>query len=78
VSTDIPECRVRPEWGRVARTAAELVAQVEAVMREDSPDRRRQRSEAMKAETWEAKVAQLREHVARVAEGKRALRRAAG
>jgi len=74
VSTDIPECRVRPEWGRVARTAEEFTAQVDAVLREDSPARRHERSEAMKAETWQARVSQLRDHVRRVAERKRAAR----
>jgi glycosyltransferase involved in cell wall biosynthesis len=74
VSTDIPECRVRPEWGRVARTAEEFTGQVEAVLGEDTPARRRERSEAMKAETWERKVDALGAHVLRVAERKKGAR----
>jgi glycosyltransferase involved in cell wall biosynthesis len=66
VSTDIPECRVKPEWGGVARGAEEFVGQVEAVLREDTPARRRERSEAMTAETWERKVNDLGDLIRRV------------
>jgi len=72
VSTDIPECRVRPEWGRVARDADDFVAQVEAVLGLDSPQARHDRSEAMRLETWDRKVEDLLGHVERVREKRRA------
>jgi glycosyltransferase involved in cell wall biosynthesis len=66
VSSDIPECRVREDWGRVARTHEEFLAQIQAVLKEDSPAARSRRSLAMKAETWERKVEEIGEHVMRV------------
>ena len=71
VSTDIPECRLNPEWTRIGRTREEFLAEVEAALREDSIDARLRRSEAMKQETWERKVALLGEHVIRVRDEKR-------
>jgi hypothetical protein len=71
VSTDIPECRVPPEHGRVAATHEEFVERIEDVLREDSPEKRRRRSEDMKAETWERKIAQMGAHVLRIRDRKR-------
>lgn len=73
VSTDIPECRLNPEWTRIGRTHEEFLAQVDAALREDSPEARRRRSDAMREETWEKKVAQLGVHL----EGVRAKKRSA-
>jgi len=63
VSTDIPECRLSPELTRIGRTHEEFLAEVEAALREDSPEARRRRSEKMKEETWEKKVEQLGVHI---------------
>jgi glycosyltransferase involved in cell wall biosynthesis len=71
VSTDIPECRLAPEWTRIGRTPDEFIAEIAAALASDSPDARRRRSEAMKAETWERKVAALGAHVDRVLQAKR-------
>jgi glycosyltransferase involved in cell wall biosynthesis len=67
VSSDIPEVRHYPEMCFVARDREEFVTLCAKAIAEDSPEKRRARSEAMKAETWEAKVAALGEHVHRVA-----------
>ena len=71
VSTDLPECALSPELTRIGRTHEEFLAQVEAALREDSPEARRRRSEMMKDETWEKKVAQLGAHIEDVRERKR-------
>jgi glycosyltransferase involved in cell wall biosynthesis len=71
VSTDIPECRHYPELCLVARDRDEFVALCERAIAEDSPEKRRARSDAMRAETWEQKVEALGEIVRRVAERKR-------
>lgn len=70
VSTDIPEVRHYPGCA-VARDRDEFVAQVDRAIAEDTPEKRRQRSESMRGETWDAKVALLGEHVQRVAAAKR-------
>lgn len=70
VSTDLPECRIHPEWTRIGRTADDFLRQVELALAETSPEARRARSDAMRAETWEAKVSLLGEILAkRVSEG---------
>lgn len=74
VSTDLPECRIREDWGRVARSREEFLAHIDAFLREDSPEGRRSRSEAMRAETWEHKIAEIGQHVMRVKEAKAARR----
>ena len=66
VSTDLPECRIREDWGRVGRSREEFIEQIEAFLREDSVEARRARSEAMRAETWEQKIAEIGAHVMRV------------
>ncbi len=85
VSTDIPEVTLYADDPRakqgamsgavlVGRTHEELFAHCERVLREDSPERRRARSEEMKKETWEVKVGELGDHVLRVRERKLAAR----
>jgi len=59
VSTDFPEVRRFKELVYLGNTPAEFVACLEQALREDSPARRRERSEAMRAETWEAKVEEI-------------------
>ena len=74
VSTDLPECRIREDFGRVARTREEFLAHIEAFLREDSPEARTSRSEAMRTETWEHKIAEIGDHVLRVKAAKAAAR----
>jgi glycosyltransferase involved in cell wall biosynthesis len=70
VSSDIPEVRHYPAC-LVARDREEFVAQCDRAIAEDTPEKRRARSEAMLAETWEVKVALLKAHVRRVMAAKR-------
>jgi glycosyltransferase involved in cell wall biosynthesis len=59
VSTDLPEARGHSEGVRVASTPDDFVAACEAAIAEGDPALRRRRSEAMAAESWEARVAEL-------------------
>jgi len=78
VSTDIPEVTLYADAAHgemkgavlVGRTHEELFAHCERALREDSPEARRARSDEMKKETWEVKVAELGDHVLRVREQK--------
>ncbi len=63
VSTDLPEVAFYDESCAVARTHDEFIARLEEAVRDDTPARRRQRSDAMRAETWEAKTRQVCERV---------------
>jgi glycosyltransferase involved in cell wall biosynthesis len=65
VSSDMPEVRYYDEC-LIARSNEDYDALVQKALREDSPERRRGRSEAMKKETWEEKVKSLGEHIERV------------
>jgi glycosyltransferase involved in cell wall biosynthesis len=71
VSSDMPEVRYYEEC-LIAKSHEDYDALVQKALREDSPERRRARSDAMKKETWEEKVKALGEHIARVREQKRA------
>ncbi len=71
VSTHLPECAQYPEWCSVADSREQFLAQCEAALAADSPAARRARSELMRAESWEHKVAQLGEHILRVQSQKR-------
>jgi glycosyltransferase involved in cell wall biosynthesis len=64
VSTAVPEVERYPEWAWVAGDKAEFERGVVAALAADSPARRRASSEAMRSETWEARVAQIAERVA--------------
>ena len=66
VSTGIPEVLHHKDWCEIADDPDAFLAACERALAEDSPDRRRRRSQAMASETWEAKVAALGEHVLRV------------
>lgn len=63
VATDIPGCHGYPDWCTVTRTREEFVAAIDHWVAADTPERRRARSEAMKAETWEARVNAIEEAV---------------
>ena len=71
VSTALPECAAYPEWCAVADTREQFLAACEAAIAADSPASRRARSELMRAESWENKVAQLGDHILRVQQQKR-------
>jgi glycosyltransferase involved in cell wall biosynthesis len=66
VSTGIPEMLHYPDWCYIANGPEAFLAACERALAEDSPEERRRRTEAMKAETWEAKVAALGDHVMRI------------
>ncbi len=59
VSTDLPEVRRYAHMAHVATTFEDFEAGVVAALANDSLDKRRERSEAMANETWQAKVAAL-------------------
>jgi glycosyltransferase involved in cell wall biosynthesis len=71
VSTPLPECAAYPEWCAVADTREQFLAACEAALAADSPESRRARSDLMRAESWENKVAQLGDHILRVQAKKR-------
>jgi glycosyltransferase involved in cell wall biosynthesis len=66
VSVDLPE--VGPYGGlcAIAKDYDSFERAVAAALANDSPRRRRERSEAMRGETWEARVADVAAHVMRV------------
>lgn len=66
VSTALPEVKFYKDVCKVAQDKDEFVAACEAVIAEDSPAKREERSRLMERETWEKKVAELGEHVLRV------------
>jgi glycosyltransferase involved in cell wall biosynthesis len=65
VSSDMPEVRYYQEC-MIAKSYEDYDALVQKALREDTPERRRQRSAEMKKETWEEKVKALGEHIERV------------
>jgi len=66
VSTALPEVANYQEFCHLADTGEEFERGIEIALREDMPERRRERSEAMRAETWERKVAEVGAHVMEV------------
>ncbi len=66
VSTAVHEVTYYSDMCTVAETAEEFERGVVEALAADSPDRRKARSEAMKAETWAAKVAVVSEKIAAV------------
>lgn len=71
VSADIPECRIREDFGRVAGSHEEFPVRIEAFLREDSREARVRRSDAMREETWEKKLEEIGRHVMRVKDARR-------
>jgi len=69
VCTDLPELRATPGC-TVARTRAEFLEAVARALAEAGP--RKAQSELMRGESWDAKVDELRAHVAALLEGRRA------
>jgi len=59
VSTPVPEVTRFPGLARVASTPDEFVTAIEQALRETSPADRAKRSQAMEAETWAARVANV-------------------
>jgi glycosyltransferase involved in cell wall biosynthesis len=59
VSTALPEVSYYRDYCQLARDPIEFEQAVAAAVREDTPELRRRRSDAMRRETWEQKVAEL-------------------
>lgn len=59
VSTAVPEVRRYDRYCAIAESASSFVSAVEHALSNDSPERRRERSEAMSKETWPMRVAQV-------------------
>jgi glycosyltransferase involved in cell wall biosynthesis len=59
VSTAVPEVANYGEFCHLAADYEEFEHSVEIALRDDTPERRQQRSDAMRAETWERKVAEV-------------------
>ncbi len=57
VSTDLPEVTFYADEAYIARGHGEFIRKVEQAIREDSAESRRRRSDSMRGETWEARVA---------------------
>lgn len=74
VSTAVPEVTHYQEHCAVAEDHEGFEQGVIAALASDSPERQRARSEAMKAETWSAKVDAVRATVARAAAARRGAR----
>jgi glycosyltransferase involved in cell wall biosynthesis len=72
VSTAFPEAQLYPQWCATTSTPAQFTAAVESALKHDSHDLRRQRSAAMRAETWEQKVSLLCKYVTDVLQTKQA------
>jgi glycosyltransferase involved in cell wall biosynthesis len=71
VSTDLPEVRSQRELCRVASNREEFLKACEQAIAGDNEVERRRRSEAMKKETWEAKVDEIGRIVGTVLDRKR-------
>jgi glycosyltransferase involved in cell wall biosynthesis len=71
VSTPIPDVRRYERWCGIAETGPAFVQSVEEALRSDSPELRRERSRAMEAETWAARVAEIDRTVSDVIRGSR-------
>jgi len=59
VSTAVPEVRRYPHWCAVGEDHEGVRLAIEKALREDSPEERRRRSNAMQSETWQARVAEV-------------------
>jgi glycosyltransferase involved in cell wall biosynthesis len=74
VSTAVPEVSRYGDLCHVAESYEEFERGIETALREDTPERRSQRSDGMRAETWEKKVAEVGARVMEV-EAERAAQR---
>jgi glycosyltransferase involved in cell wall biosynthesis len=68
VSTNLPEVGIYRSLCTVASTHDEFIQGVRAALKDNSPEARTRRSQAMRQETWEQKVEELSVHVMRVKE----------
>jgi glycosyltransferase involved in cell wall biosynthesis len=59
VTVDLPEARQVDADAFIAAGADGFIAAIEQAIRADSPDRRRARSDRMRSESWEARVADI-------------------
>jgi glycosyltransferase involved in cell wall biosynthesis len=66
VSTNLPEVRFYSDQAYIAHDYGEFTSSVERAIREDSSDARRRRSESMRNETWESRVAAVTDAVMKV------------
>jgi glycosyltransferase involved in cell wall biosynthesis len=66
VATALPEVKLFDRWATAAGSYEEFETAVALAIETDTPDLRRQRSEAMRTETWEQKVAQASEIVMQI------------
>jgi glycosyltransferase involved in cell wall biosynthesis len=71
VSTAVPEVERYAEHCHIARSREEFEAGIEHALDEGSPAERRRRSDAMRGETWAARVVKVRDIVDRIASGGR-------
>jgi glycosyltransferase involved in cell wall biosynthesis len=71
VSAALPEVIRYDKWCTIAHTFDDWERGIAAAIANDTPTARRARSDAMRAETWEAKVAELSATVMRVQHAKR-------
>ena len=71
VSTALPEVRQYGKHCLIAETYEEFERDIEMILATDTPQARRERSEAMAWETWENKVADLSRKVERVQDRKK-------
>ena len=65
VACGVPEIRHYGQWSRYVESPEEFLRACEAALTEDSPAARLERSELMRAETWDRKVADISAHVER-------------
>jgi glycosyltransferase involved in cell wall biosynthesis len=65
VASGVPEIRHYGNWSRYAESPEQFLQFCEAALAEDSPAARLERSESMRAETWDRKVADISAHVER-------------
>ncbi len=70
VSTALPEVLHYSDFCKVADTYDDFLSGLEEAVKNDSPEARQRRSDAMKQETWEAKVEAIGEIVRNVKEGR--------
>ncbi len=68
VSTAVPEAERYPALCHVVRTTSEAVTAIEEALAHDSPRIRAARSEAMREETWTARVETVARRVDEVAQ----------
>lgn len=65
VSSALPEVRRYSRWVRIARGALGWIAAIEGSIREDGESLREARREAMRGESWAAKVREIEGHLER-------------